>query len=363
MSYPIPIQVHAIWHPGSDKLCRPLAERLYLALNRDAYQPLVPGIGIPVFFRCAGADPAVEASAPAADIAVPDTEYDLRVALLTPELALDDGWQKYLADNYRDVATKRDRATLLAIALGQGLADTDEKAVVLAAEGDRLAEQIPAARAVAGLPPDRAAPPADRRRQPRRRAAEAVPQPSTNHDAKGLKIAQAVKRYLDGMAINKFFDEVSIQPGDSISDELKLSIEDSALVANRTDGYVASPWCRMEVAMAKRARRPMVVLDALFDKEARSSPFLANLPSIEIAADTIAADPRLERGIEIPGARGAAVPARPAAASPIAGTGQASAERHPPAATAGVEGPRVATEGSCLAVPAFAPLRASRIRH
>ncbi len=55
MSYPIPIQVHVIWHPDSDKVCRPLAEKLYIPLNRDAYQPLVPGIGIPVFFRCAGA--------------------------------------------------------------------------------------------------------------------------------------------------------------------------------------------------------------------------------------------------------------------------------------------------------------------
>ena len=214
-----------IWHPGSDKLCRPLAERLYLALYRDAYQPLVPGIGIPVFFRCAGADPAVEASAPAA-IAVPDTEYDLRVALLTPELALDDGWQKYLADNYRDVATKRDRATLLAIALGPGLADTDEKAVVLAAEGDRLAEQIlqhvllQACRLIA--------------QRPRHTAGGnlgAAPLKlflsHTKRDTVGLKIAQAVKRYLDGMAIDRFFDEVSIQPGDSISDELKLSIEDS----------------------------------------------------------------------------------------------------------------------------------------
>ena len=97
------------------------------------------------------------------------------------------------------------------------------------------------------------------------------------------------------MSVDRFFDEVSIQPGDSISDELRRSIKDSALVAIRTDGYVSSPWCRLEVALAKRAHRPMVVLDALFDKEPRSSPFLTNLPSIRVAADTIAADSQLER--------------------------------------------------------------------
>ena len=56
MIYPIPMQVHVIWHPDSHAVCRSLADAIYLALNRDPYQPLLPGIGIPVFFRCAGAD-------------------------------------------------------------------------------------------------------------------------------------------------------------------------------------------------------------------------------------------------------------------------------------------------------------------
>jgi hypothetical protein len=83
MSYPLPLQVHVIWHPESDRQCRPLAEKIYGALNRDAYIPLLAGIGIPVFFRCAGGDPANKESAPA-PIALPDTEFDLRIALLTP---------------------------------------------------------------------------------------------------------------------------------------------------------------------------------------------------------------------------------------------------------------------------------------
>lgn len=302
MTYPIPIQVHVMWHPASDAVCRPLAEKLYVALNRDAYQPLVPGIGIPVFFRCIGADPAAPASVPAR-IVVPDTEYDLRVALLTPKFALDKVWKKYLAENYSDVAGMRDRATLLAIALGPNLADSDEKAVVLDPASERVGEQIlqhvllQACRLIAQRP--RGTGGGNLGAAPLRLFIS-----HTKRDKLGLQIAQAVKKYLDGMAVDRFFDEVSIQPGDSISDELRQSIDDSALVAIRTDGYVSSPWCRMEVALAKRARRPMVVLDALVDKESRSSPFLVNLPSIRVAADTIAADAQLERvanflGLEI----------------------------------------------------------------
>ena len=142
MPYPIPIQVHVIWHPESDKLCRPLAEKLYVALNRDAYQPLVPGIGIPVFFRCVGADPAAPNSSAPAKIAVPDTEYDLRVALLTPDLILEGGWKTYVDDNRREVAGRRSHATLLAFALGPGLADGDELTIVLDPDSKRIGEQI-----------------------------------------------------------------------------------------------------------------------------------------------------------------------------------------------------------------------------
>lgn len=294
MPYPIPIQVHVIWHPDSEEVCFPLAKKLYLALNRDAYQPLVPGIGIPVFFRCAGADPARPNGAPA-PIAVPDTEYDLRVALITPELTLDDAWQGYLETNYRQVAAKRSNATMLPIALGSGLADTEEKAVVLDPEDDDVGEQVlrnvllQTCRLVSQRPRT------DGSGGNLGGAPIKLFLSHTKRDELGLKIALALKGYLDGQPIDRFFDEVSIQPGDSIGDELKRSIADSALVAIRTDGYVASPWCRMEVALAKQARRPMVVLDALVDKESRSSPFLANLPSIRINVETIGDEAQLQR--------------------------------------------------------------------
>src|SRR5262245_61248855 len=130
MSYFIPMQIHVIWHPDSDALCRPFADKLYVALNRDAYQPLVPGIGIPVFFRCAGAD-ARAPNGPPAPIVVPDTEYDLRIELRTPELVLDSAWSDYVDANAREVAGKRKQATFMSIALDQSIADGDTKIVVV----------------------------------------------------------------------------------------------------------------------------------------------------------------------------------------------------------------------------------------
>ena len=114
MSYSAPLQLHVIWHPSSDNFCRPHAEQIYTALNRDPYQPLVPGIGIPVFYRCVGQDPRRPLDAPAA-IQVPSTSHDLRIVLLTPDFVLDEKWEAYLACCAEEIADKRGRAALVTL--------------------------------------------------------------------------------------------------------------------------------------------------------------------------------------------------------------------------------------------------------
>jgi hypothetical protein len=286
MPYPIPLQIHVIWHPDSDQTCLPLAEKLYVALNRDPIQPFTSGVGIPVFFRSAGADPTAPKGVPA-PILVPENQYDLRLALTTADLLLDRAWSRYVTDNLAEVASKRDRATMLVC--GKLLPNSSLLAQVMdfkdPGTGELILQQVllQACRLIT-------------QRQPASNGENVGAAPlklflsHTKRDPLGRTIAVALKQHLDGMTVDRFFDEVSIQPGDDIGSTLKRSIADSALVAIRTDGYVGSPWCRKEVALAKQARRPMAVLDALVDKEARSSPFLVNLPSIRIDVNKFEAD-------------------------------------------------------------------------
>jgi hypothetical protein len=279
MSYPLPLQVHVIWHPKSDPECRPLAEKIYLTFNRDAYQPLVPGIGIPVFFRCASG-PDNQNSGPA-PIAVPDTQFDLRIALLTSDFVIDPNWLVFLESSTQEVRTKSDSAALVAFGLNPGMAEGGARVIQFDSAGKRTTDLLiqhvllQACRLLGGRP-----------RTSANRLRGAAPMrlflSHTKRDTIGLQTAEALKKYLDNLAVDRFFDDVSIQPGDDITQELIEGISDSGLVAIRTDGYVASPWCRKELALAKRARRPMVVVDALTGTEARSSPFLANLPSIRV---------------------------------------------------------------------------------
>jgi hypothetical protein len=289
------MQVHVIWHPASDEKCRPLAGKIYTTFNRDAYQPLFPGIGIPVFFRCAGGKPDDPRSTPA-QIATPDTECDLRIVLLTSDFVFDAGWKSFWENSVHEVRAKGNKGAILAFGLSPGMAEGDAKVVQLDTFGEQAADVLiqhvllQACRLLGGRPrvgssPERGAAPMK------------LFLSHTKRDTNGLVAAKALKGYFDNLEVDRFFDEVSIQPGDSITQELIEEIKDSAFVAVRTDGYLASPWCRKELALAKRAQRPIVVMDALTGIEARSSPFMAYLPSIRMDPPSTQMDQQQARAI------------------------------------------------------------------
>ena len=284
MAIPIPLQVDVFWHPDDDPSCVEIAKIVYKALNRDPFDPCLPGIGIPVFFSSPNA--AVRESVPGAA----EVQCDLRVALLTSAFVLDEEWQAYLALNRDQVHMKRDHSTLIECGLGHGLLDGPELGIELPPDADpaEIAEIVlehillQACRLLTGRA---------RVNQATRGAAPLKLFLShTKRDEAGRTIAIRLKSQLESIAADRFFDEVSIQPGDDIRGELYANIADAALVAIRTDRFVSSPWCRREVAFAKRNGRPIVVIDALTNAEPRSSPLLANLPTVRLNPDALEAD-------------------------------------------------------------------------
>jgi hypothetical protein len=243
MTFKIPLQVHFIWHPKDDGMCRPIADALRTALTRDSYQPLVPGIGIPVFYRCAGASPDNPAGAPR-PIEMDDTLNDLRIVFVTAELMDDPVWCRYLDDNIAQTSAKAPHAVTIRLALSAAVASGDDLAVRLDVTSQGAFDQVlqlailQACRLLSG----RAQHDGD---APKSASPLKLFISHTKRDDAGLKIATALKRHLDGLPVGKFFDEVSIQPGDDLTESLSVAIGDAALVAVRTDNYVSSPWCRM----------------------------------------------------------------------------------------------------------------------
>jgi SLOG cluster2/TIR domain len=77
-----------------------------------------------------------------------------------------------------------------------------------------------------------------------------------------------------------WFDSSDIQSGSQFARAIERGISDTALVAIVTDSYSSRSWCRREVLLAKQYQRPVVVVDAVRDREIRSFPYAGNAPVI-----------------------------------------------------------------------------------
>jgi hypothetical protein len=293
ISFPIPMQAHVLWHPLDDAACRPIAEKIRTALTRDSYQPLVPGIGIPVFYRCASGPPG-QSNDPPKPILMPDTLNDLRIALVTADFLEDPAWAAFLDRSAVETRAKGAHGATVRVALTKSVAAGGDLAEAIDLADPQAADRVlqlvilQSCRLLGGRP---------RGDEAQRRGAAPLKLflSHTKRDAVGLKIAHGLKRYLDTLRVDRFFDEVSIQPGDQLSETLRAEITDAALIAIRTDNYVSSPWCRMELDLAKQSRRPMVIVDALSGQEPRSSPLLVNLPSVRMTDSDVDDVPMLEK--------------------------------------------------------------------
>ncbi|WP_425404107.1 TIR domain-containing protein [Hwanghaeella sp.] len=276
MQYQVPVQIEMLWDAVDNEICLPIAQQIYKVLNRDPFDPAKPGIGIPVYFLT---NPLSWGSL---DTLPKDARRTLRVILLTPSLVLRSEWSQIQHKVTSPAQDHRDEMVAFEVGLSEGLVASGDLGLDVSGADDMagpVLDQVivQTCRLLAG------------RARPEMQARGAAPFKlfisHTKRDDDGEKIAERFAAAVRTLSAETFFDRVSIQKGDGISKELEANIHDAALVAVRTDRYVQSPWCRQELALAKRNGRPIVVVDALRGTEARSSPLLVNLPSIRLDAN------------------------------------------------------------------------------
>lgn len=77
-----------------------------------------------------------------------------------------------------------------------------------------------------------------------------------------------------------WFDAGDISTGSKFAREIHRGIEDTALLAIVTDSYSSRSWCRKEVLYAKHHQRPVVIVDAVQERETRRFPYSGNTPVI-----------------------------------------------------------------------------------
>ena len=61
---------------------------------------------------------------------------------------------------------------------------------------------------------------------------------------------------------NVWYAEGDISTGSCFEREIEKDVTDTVLLAIETDSYWSRAWCQKEVLLAKRKRRPIVVVDA-----------------------------------------------------------------------------------------------------
>jgi len=108
----------------------------------------------------------------------------------------------------------------------------------------------------------------------------------------GEKTALLLRDYIHkNLALDTFFDAIDIAAGFSFENEINAGIDTAAFAVVHTDAYASRVWCQHEVIRAKRHGRPIVVVHAIEEGEARSFPYIGNVPTIRWRAED---PPRVE---------------------------------------------------------------------
>ncbi|MBR0911467.1 toll/interleukin-1 receptor domain-containing protein [Bradyrhizobium japonicum] len=114
----------------------------------------------------------------------------------------------------------------------------------------------------------------------------------SKHDADGVAIALAFRKYMQDADYDSFFDVFNIPIGLRFNRVLLEKVRVSAVVAIHTDSYSTREWCRQEMIQAKLHNSPLVVANCIKDIDERGFPYMANVPIVRM-------DPEKRDRIEI----------------------------------------------------------------
>jgi hypothetical protein len=289
-----PLVIYVLWHPGSTE-AGALAGEIYRWFHASSDDLLRSGMGVPVFFR---SEPSNQSGTPR-PIQFDEASCNIVVVLAEQHMVAAPAWTRYLSE----------------------IADAGHCVRVVPVELHPSAYRLPdVLRQLNFLRIDeRNDPPADpkalrARRVPRllRQLTEVIgrelgarlthpatadrgsPPPLTifiSHAKRdGVDIAEAVRSTIQNKGrLRAFFDDSDLPVGHAFASELEKAAVTgtAAMIAIVSDAYAARPWCRKEVALARKPRedqstrrcwhiQPVLVVDALKSDPTRSIPELGN---------------------------------------------------------------------------------------
>ena len=260
-----PLAVYVVWHPEAQDSAE-FARAIFRECCADPDMPARRGLGIPVWFR-------TSVSPTSAPQLVPfgKAKRTAVFVLADAKLVAEPAWRDYVSN------------------LTNSVNSCDVVVGVALTSVSRLPPNLAAVQAIRLLDCD----PADRETELLNNVkndlcrllkpgAEKVRVFLSHAKKDGLSITKEVRRYLhEQTKLDDFFDATDVPDGARFA---KFITENAGslpvLLAIQTDTYGSRDWCRLEVLEAKRRRVPISVLAAIQRGEARSFPYLGNVPVV-----------------------------------------------------------------------------------
>lgn len=279
------LNVYVIWHPTFDanredvSVGQTLARQIYSTFARDLTRPTSQSLGIPVFFRST-AWPVEAEVPPPAPIDLSQAERNLIIFLIDLKMVNSEKWGDYAGDLVKQVKATAGLSRILPVSLDRtafnfndSLAATNFIRYHTFKEEQRTSEFLLWLTHEAGRFLNQEQIAGVTRLRPIKLFISHAKQD-------GVPLAEEFRDALRDTPVDQFFDSVAIAPGSDFADEIADGIRDSTLLVLQSDAYSSRPWCRQEILLAKKHRRPIVVVNALTNEEQRSFPYIGNVPVI-----------------------------------------------------------------------------------
>jgi hypothetical protein len=269
-----PLSIIFVWHPADDNDVKPTFEYCFSSLSRDVNKPFSRSMNLP-FFYCTSTKKVVPR-----EIELLSAKTIIFI-FIGKEVVADDLWVDYIR-----CVPRGDNVTIIPIALDKtafSLNDLfDCRNFIRAYEYDLKSMKDYLFIAIA----------------------HEIYRCSLNDEFKkialgndsalklflshakdgkdGIKLAKALKVFIDNSSMRNFFDTTDIAPGYRFDEEIVGHIKESSIIAIHTDSYSSRYWCQREILSAKENNRPIIAVDSLEEFEDRRFPFASNIPGIHI---------------------------------------------------------------------------------
>lgn len=275
-SYIPPLSVIFVWHPADATTVKPIIDHCFSLLSRDVEKAFSRSMNLPIFYRTSS-----KKEVPTKIEEVSEKTKTIVFTFVSYHVVADESWIAYLKD-----IPRTENVIIIPIALDK-LSLTlsnefDDKNFIRAYDYDqafindyifvaitheiyRYALNETFSKMVRG-----------------KDNALKIFLSHAKDGKSGIKLAKALKNFIDNSSMRNFFDATDIAPGYKFDEEIIEHIKKSSVIAIHSDAYSSRYWCQREILCAKENNRPIIAVDTLEEFEDRRFPFASNIPGVHI---------------------------------------------------------------------------------